>query len=179
MAETETVALVDLDGTLLFTEKSEGLAAKEITGHKLKRNAIRKLDKQIKHAIYTLAQSKYAGAAILNEAMKKRLAHMDSSHIVILTARHSDMRRHTIAVLKKHGIRYGTLICRSGKARNLADEEWKLGVLNRYAKMYGYVEFYDDKSDNLAYIYEHIDKPNILLMKVSNSSIKHFVRSRK
>ena len=174
MADSDRIVLVDLDGTLLFTENSEGLAAKEVTGRKLKRSSIRKLDRQTKHKVYSLAQSKYADAATPNRMLKRRLSRIDKANIVILTARHSDTRSHTVAALKKHGIMYGRLLCRSGKARELDDEEWKLKMLRKYSKAYSRVELYDDKIDNLEYMYDRIGMPNVLFMKVSKGSITIF-----
>jgi hypothetical protein len=174
MADYRRVALVDLDGTLLFTEDAEGLAAQEVTGRRLRRSSIRKLDRQTKHMIYSLAQSKYADKATPNEKLKKRLSRIDAANIVILTARHSDTRRHTVMALKKHGIVYGKLLCRSGKAKELDDEEWKLRVLKRYARAYGRVELYDDKADNLKYMRDRIGMPNVSFIKVSEGSITGF-----
>ena len=174
MADSDRIVLVDLDGTLLFTENSEGLAAKEVTGRKLKRSSIRKLDRQTKHKVYSLAQSKYADAATPNRMLKRRLSRIDKANIVILTARHSDTRSHTVAALKKHGIMYGRLLCRSGKARELDDEEWKLKMLRKYSKAYSRVELYDDKIDNLEYMYDRISTSNVFFMRVSKGSITTF-----
>lgn len=176
MADSGRVALVDLDGTLLFTENSEGLAAKEVTGKRLRRSSIRKLDRETKHKVYSLAQSKYADAATPNEKLKRRLSRIGKANIIILTARHSDTRRHTVIALKKHGIMYGKLLCRSGKAKELDDEEWKLRMLRKYAKAYSKVELYDDKPDNLAYMRDRIGMPNVSFIKVSRDSIASFPR---
>lgn len=176
MADNDRVALVDLDGTLLFTENSEGLAAKEVTGRRLRRSSIRKLDRGTKHKVYSLAQTKYAGAATPNERLKRRLSRIGESNVIILTARHSDTRRHTVMALKRHGIMYAKLLCRGGKARELDDEEWKLRVLKRYAKVYKKVELYDDKLDNLAYMRDRIGMPNVSFIKVSKDSIISFPR---
>ena len=174
MADSNRIVLVDLDGTLLFTESSEGLAAKEVTGRRLKRSSIRKLDRQTKHKVYSLAQSKYADAATPNMMLKRRLSRIGKANIVILTARHSDTRSNTVAALKKHRIMYGRLLCRSGKAKELDDEEWKLRVLTKYAKAYSRVELYDDKIDNLEYMHDRIEMPNVSFMKVSRESITRF-----
>ncbi len=70
MAGTGRIALVGLDGTLLFTDSAESLAAKEVTGKMLRQSSLRTLDKETKHRVYSLVQSKYAEAAIPSEKLR-------------------------------------------------------------------------------------------------------------
>ncbi len=174
MADNGNVALVDLDGTLLIVDRQISLASKEILGKSLTPREVSGLPRREKHVVYTLAQSKYAYAAAANRAMKRRLDRMRGVRIVILTARHSDVRKHTLASLRNAGVRYDAIVCRSGKARLLEDEEWKLRVARRFAKRFRHVYLYDDKKDNLTYIKKRLKSRNVSLLRVSRGSVASF-----
>lgn len=70
MAGTGRIALVGLDGTLLFTDSAESLAAKEVAGKMLRQSALRKPGKETKHRVYSLAQSRYVETAIPSEMLR-------------------------------------------------------------------------------------------------------------
>lgn len=179
MANTGKIALVDLDGTLLLVDRQIELASKEVLGKSLTSEELSSLPVRKKHPVYTLAQSKYAYAATANAVMKRRLAGMEGTRIVILTARHADVLKYTLESLRKEGVKYDKLICRGGKARLLEDEEWKLRVARRFAKRFGRVCLYDDKPDNLAYIRKRLAASNVSLFKVSKGSVVNFGNARR
>jgi len=144
------ILLVDYDNTLFNTNECVKASAKELWGIEADSEEIRKIKREGKSAVYSLAYTKYSHLAKPNLKMinyiKDRIKEGDL--VFVLTARHCSARPYADFSLLSHGVIVSGIICRNDEEMRLKDEEWKAKIISLFK---GEIEVYDDKEENLIY----------------------------
>ncbi|BFI76683.1 hypothetical protein [Sulfurisphaera ohwakuensis] len=144
------ILLVDYDNTLFNTNECVKASAKELWGIEADSEEIRKIKREGKSAVYSLAYTKYSHLAKPNLKMinyiKDRIKEGDL--VFVLTARHCSVRPYADFSLLSHGVIVSGIICRNDEEMRLKDEEWKAKIISLFK---GEIEVYDDKEENLIY----------------------------
>ena len=167
MDKEKSIALVDFDNTLFFTDKALRYATKEMFGKTLRKAEIKNLEKRIKRRVYKLAQSKYRQHSVPHSFLISRLKSSKNLRIVIMTARPLSLKKHSVDLLKSQRIHFDAIIMRNKWAVSLKDEEWKLRQIRKFLKLYRSVSYYDDKKDNVMYVkraIKHTDRLHLFLV---------------
>ncbi len=170
MVKQSSLLLVDLDGTLFFTERCVELASRDVLGKRMDKESVRKLPEETKEKIYKIAQSKYDKYTKLNKKLNRILSKNRSSSIFILTARTRKTRKFTEGLLERNNVNFDKLIFRDSYKIN--DEVWKLKAVNRFSRSFSKISLYEDKIDNIDYIRNHAGNRNIDFYAVSADKIK-------
>lgn len=147
------ILLVDYDNTLFDTNECVKASAKELWGlDVVDGEEIRKIKKEGKSAIYSLAYTKYSHLAKPNYTMINYVKDMvsEGNIVFVLTARHCSVRPYVDFSLLSHGIIVSGIICRNDEEMKMRDEEWKAKIIQLFE---GEIEVYDDKEENLRYFY--------------------------
>jgi len=146
------ILLVDYDNTLFDTNECVKASAKELWGLDVDGEEVRKIKKEGKSAIYSLAYTKYSHLAKPNYTMinyvKDKVS--EGNIVFVLTARHCSVRPYVDFSLLSHGIIVSGIICRNNEEMKMRDEEWKAKIIELFE---GEIEVYDDKEENLSYFY--------------------------
>ncbi|QIW24729.1 hypothetical protein EWF20_11690 [Sulfolobus sp. S-194] len=144
------ILLVDYDNTLFNTNECVKASTKELWGIEADSEEIRKIKREGKSAVYSLAYTKYSHLAKPNLNMinyiKDRIKEGDL--VFVLTARHCSVRPYADFSLLSHGVIVSGIICRNDEEMKLKDEEWKAKIISLFK---GEIEVYDDKEENLIY----------------------------
>ncbi|EZQ11542.1 hypothetical protein CM19_00810 [Candidatus Acidianus copahuensis] len=100
------ILLVDYDNTLFDTNRCVEASAKELWKIDVKGEDVRKINREGKSAVYSLAYTKYSHLAIPNQHMinfvKERIKEGDI--VFVLTARHCSVRPYVDFSLLSHGL---------------------------------------------------------------------------
>jgi len=163
------ILLVDYDNTLFDTNECVKASAKELWGLDVDGEEVRKIKKEGKSAIYSLAYTKYSHLAKPNYAMINYVKDMvsEGNIVFVLTARHCSVRPYVDFSLLSHGIIVSGIICRNDEEMKMRDEEWKAKIIELFE---GEIEVYDDKEENLRYFYNFY-KNNIKYFLVRGEKI--------
>lgn len=158
------ILLVDYDNTLFNTNECVKASAKELWGIDINGEDIRKIKREGKSAVYSLAYTKYSHLAKpkvkVIEYVKKRIAEGDI--VFVLTARHCSVRPYADFSLLSHGIIVSGIICRNDEEMRMRDEEWKAKIISLFD---GEIEVYDDKEENLKYFSRFFKNVKYYLVK--------------
>jgi FMN phosphatase YigB (HAD superfamily) len=145
------IVLVDFDNTLFNTNPCVEAAIKEIWGIEMSAEELRRVKKEGKSAVYSLAYTKYHHLALPNspfiEYIKRKVKEGDK--VFVLTARHCSVRNYVDFSLQSHGLIVNGIICRTDEEMKMRDEEWKYIIVKLFS---GEIEVYDDKEENLEYL---------------------------
>ena len=164
------ILLVDYDNTLFDTNECIKASAKEILGFEVDEEELRKMKKEGKSVIYSLAYTKYSHLAKPNYAMINYIKNKakEGNIIFVLTARHCSVRPYVDFSLLSYGIIVSGIICRNDEEMKMKDEEWKAKIVRLFD---GEIEVYDDKEENLRYIYNFYKNKNIKYFLVKGDKI--------
>ncbi|BFH72288.1 hypothetical protein SJAV_02320 [Sulfurisphaera javensis] len=158
------ILLVDYDNTLFNTNDCVKASAKELWGIEIDGEELRKIKREGKSAVYSLAYTKYSHLAKPNVKMidyiKKRISEGDI--VFVLTARHCSVRPYADFSLLSHGIIVSGIICRNDEEMKMKDEEWKAKIISLFD---GEIEVYDDKEENLRYFSKYFKDVKYFLVK--------------
>jgi len=165
------LAVIDLDGTIFFTDKCTMEACNKILGKKLTREEVRKCPREIKSLIYDLACTDFAGYAETNQTMIKKINSMKNAgyKIVILTGRNTRVEPNTIALLKKNAVYFDEIY--HNPDNSIHDEEFKAEKLSEISDNYESVEVYEDKADNIEYIRGKLPLDKFIFYSVQKGEI--------
>ncbi|MGD0729227.1 MAG: hypothetical protein ABR981_04080 [Candidatus Micrarchaeaceae archaeon] len=172
--DKKTLLVMDLIGTILFTDDATRMAAQKVVGREMLRKDVRNLPKVTKGQIYDLVATEFAIYVQPNEAtirvMRDNTAKMQ---IIILTADLDipEVRKGLTRILKKYLVPYDQLIMRKPERRNTPDEKWKVAQIKALIKKYSQISIYEDKIDNIAYFMSRLG-PNVNYFYVTNEGIK-------
>jgi len=158
------ILLVDYDNTLFDTSECIKASAKELWGLDLDEKEIRKMKREGKSAIYSLAYTKYSHLAKPNLTMINYIKNKvsEGNLVFVLTARHCSVRPYVDFSLLSYGVIVSGIICRNDEEMKMKDEEWKAKIIQLFK---GEIEVYDDKEENLRYFYDLYKNAKYFLVK--------------
>ena len=143
------LAIVDIDGTLVFITEAKRRADTEVFGKPLTRPEFELQPRELKGRSYDLVASKYRNLLSPNRPLVEMLnkKRKEGTVIAVLTGRWRNLEAQTIETLESIGLEYDWLFTNpDGKSK---DEEFKLGLLPVLAQGFDSVDVYEDKEDNI------------------------------
>jgi hypothetical protein len=169
----KSIAIVDIDGTLLFGDKCIEAATKEALGKPITESELRKLPKEVKKPIQDLAATKYAHLAVPNQKLIDLLNSQREDHvIVVLTGRPTSIINYITEALDKVGLKYDQIVANPDTYK-MHDEEFKLGAIEKLSPGFNEIQLYEDKPDNLQYfmrkLANSVPKPKFYLISGPDS----------
>jgi hypothetical protein len=156
----DKIAIVDLDGTLVFEDNAIKNASKIVLGKEISRNELRKMPREIKSKIYSIAQKNWQDY-IKKERVINKVNELKNKGfiIVILTARKEDVKEETKKLLREIGVNYDELIMRSEEEMKLDDEVWKQQILNNLINNHiRKIVFFEDKPENIEFFIKKVNQ---------------------
>ncbi|MEO2154792.1 MAG: DUF2608 domain-containing protein [Nanoarchaeota archaeon] len=174
MKSSDKIAIVDLDGTLVFEDNAIKNASKIVFGKEISRNELRKMSREVKSKIYSIAQKNWQNY-IKKEKVVNKVNELKNKGfiVIILTARKEDVKEETKKLLRSIGVNYDKLIMRSEEEMKLDDEVWKQQILdNLINNNTKEIVFFEDKPENIEFF---IKKVNQLKEKFTDLKDKYFL----
>ncbi|MCW6160440.1 MAG: HAD family hydrolase [Candidatus Micrarchaeales archaeon] len=151
------LAIVDVDGTLVFVTEAKRRADTEVFGRSLTRPEFEIQPKELKRRSYDLVATKYKDLLVPNKLLVEMLNRKREQGVVVavLTGRWKHMEEQTRETLQKIGLEFDWLF--TNPDGNVKDEEFKMGLLPQLAVGFESIDVYEDKEDNIHFFKRKTD----------------------
>jgi FMN phosphatase YigB (HAD superfamily) len=155
--KAKKVAIVDVDGTLVFNDEARARANLEVVGIKqIPEHQYKKLSRAEKDKLYNLTACKYKEYLRPNQELVDRLNNQNDKYIIVLTGRHSNVEVDTIETLEKIGLRYDKLY--TNPDPKATHTEFKSAKLNELINGFESIEIYEDDEGNIRALKQQADE---------------------
>ncbi|MCL5430461.1 MAG: hypothetical protein M1504_03210 [Candidatus Marsarchaeota archaeon] len=153
-----SIKVVDIDGTLVFTDDAQVRADIEVFGRPLSKSEFQRQSREIRGKSHDLVATKYRHLIRPNIDLVSKLNQNDEhSLVVVLTGRWKRVEEDTKRTLDEIGLRYDALLT-NPNGEEVHDEIFKGAVLDELGELFDSIEVYEDKEDNIHYFKRRTDE---------------------
>ena len=151
------LAIVDVDGTLVFVTEAKRRADIEVFGRPLTRPEFEVQPGALKGRSYDLVATKYKDLLVPNKSLVEMLNRKgrDGTVVAVLTGRWKRMEEQTKETLQEIGLEFDWLF--TNPDGNVKDEEFKMRLLPQLATGFESIDVYEDKEDNIHFFKRKVD----------------------
>ena len=151
------LAIVDVDGTLVFITEAKRRADTEVFGRPLTRPEFEVQPKELKGRSYDLVATKYKDLIVPNKSLVEMLNRKRGEGVVVavLTGRLKSIEEQTMETLQGIGLEFDWLF--TNPDGNVRDEEFKMSLLPQLAAGFESIDVYEDKEDNIHFFKRKTD----------------------